>query len=72
MLRVWYTYKLEIMFLPIFPKIICIFGTYHNDGRFPSFKFSLVPAQLRQVRTAERSNKAAVEHQQDIRFSKLV
>jgi hypothetical protein len=35
-------------------------------------KFSLVPAQLRHVRTAERSGKAAVEHQQDIRSSELI
>jgi len=72
MSRVWQACKGQAILLPVFPESIRVFRAYHQDGRFPFYKFSLIQAQLRQMPTAKWSHKAAVEHQQYVRLSHLV
>ena len=53
-------------FLPVLGKGICIFRSDDHDLGFLLCEFVIVLAQLRHVPPAERSDKAAVEDQQDV------
>jgi len=57
------------MLLPIRCKSFAIFRTNNDHLSLPLDKFLIILAQLRHVPLAEWSGKAAVEHEQNVRFT---
>lgn len=67
-LRVGQTDERQVVLLPVCSESVGILRSNHQDGGLPVHKFLKVLTQLRHMRTAERSGKTPVEHEQDILF----
>ena len=47
-------------------------GASHNNGRFSLNKLIIILAQLRHMRAAERSGKAAIEDEDDVLLALII
>ena len=62
------TDELQIFLFPVFLECFGVFRTGHENFRIQFCEFFIIPAQLRHVRAAEGSNKAAVENEHNVFF----
>jgi len=72
MVGVRQTDKRQLFFLPVLLKRLCVFRPGDEDLRIQRNEFIIIPAQLRHVRAAERSDKTAVENQHHVLFVLII
>jgi hypothetical protein len=68
-LGVWQPNEGQVVFTPVPLKGFGVFRANHHYFRAPLNKLWIVLAQLRHMLLAERSNKSAVENQDDMRLA---
>jgi hypothetical protein len=69
MFGVWQADKWQRFVSEVLSEFFRIFGTHHDNGRFPFHKLFIILTQLRHMRLAKRSHKPPIKYKQHILLS---